>query len=261
MREINVSAVETSKGGRIVKKILVNGLTESAGKTTAALALYSQLEEAGEVSLFKPLAGNNYWYDYPVVMEGVREGRLYGKDAKLFSERSGIEEEVINPLHRLWAPVGIVGGRGRPGDDVVLLDRICDGEGTRLLIDSRTVVPDALSPLTNGVDRVERYSDEEEHDEYINSLYPPAFRNSLSHFERADVLIVESYSDVSLPYMVEGMDLAVTVEPGAAHVSDGEKFEEANSMVRGVYRNYGFEETRTTLGAKIIFNKNNPCKH
>lgn len=50
-------------------------------------------------------ACNSIWYDYDVVYEALSEGRLYEKDSKLLKKASGtdLSEEVISPVHRLWA--------------------------------------------------------------------------------------------------------------------------------------------------------------
>ncbi len=77
-----------------------------AGKTTIARALLLCLRERGIAACgFKPKAGNTLWYDYDVVYEALRQGRLYGKDSKLLREASGtkLPEELISPIHRLWA--------------------------------------------------------------------------------------------------------------------------------------------------------------
>lgn len=237
--------------GVSMKKIVVNGLTESAGKTTTVLGLYSLLQDFGDISLFKPLAGNNYWYDFSIVTEGVEEGRIFGKDAKILSKTSNIQEEIINPFHRLWAPSTVVGGL-RTNEDVVVLDRIYDGEKTYILTNSQIQVPENLSPLLKNADVVEKYSRTEDHNEKISSLYPEAFRNSYSKLEKCDLLIIESYSEIGLPYKVNNIDIVITVEPGKAHISNGRKFENAASMVQGVYMNYGFKETRTSKILKLI---------
>lgn len=86
---------------------LIVGLREmDAGKTTIARALLLCLRERGIAACgFKPKASNTLWYDYDIVYEGLRQGRLYGKDSKLLREASGtkLPEELISPIHRLWA--------------------------------------------------------------------------------------------------------------------------------------------------------------
>lgn len=226
-----------------MKKILVNGLTESAGKTTAVLGLYSHLQKFGEVSLLKPLAGNNYWHDYSVVMEGARNGRLYGEDAKLLSKASGTKEEIVNPLHRLWAPSKLAGS-GRSGENIVLLDRIFDAQKIYVLLNSQIKIPTDLFSFLENVDDLRKYSNEEEHNRLLESIYPKALQSSRSEMEKSDLLIVESYSKIAIPHLVTGIDLVVTVEPGRVHLSNGERFEKAESLVLEVYVDYGFEETR-----------------
>ncbi|KXA89049.1 hypothetical protein AKJ61_03685 [candidate division MSBL1 archaeon SCGC-AAA259B11] len=226
-----------------MKKILVNGLAESAGKTASVLGLYSHLRKFGEVSLLKPLAGNNYWHDYPILVEGIREGRIYGKDAKLLSKASGVKEEIVNPLHKLWTPSKLA-GTGGTAENTVMLDRIYDGEKIHALLNSQIKISTGIFPFLENVDNLEKYSDEKEHNRLVESIYPEAFQNSRSEVKGSDFLIIESYSKIAIPYPVSDVDLVFTVEPGRAYLSDGEKFEEAESLALEIYAEYGFEETR-----------------
>ncbi|MFQ6085985.1 MAG: hypothetical protein ACE5OY_06965 [Candidatus Bathyarchaeia archaeon] len=88
-------------------RTLIVGLQKSeAGKTTVARALLYTLRERGlDACGFKPKASNTIWYDYEVVHEALSQGRLYGSDSKLLKKASGTDlpEEVISPIHRLWA--------------------------------------------------------------------------------------------------------------------------------------------------------------
>lgn len=99
-------ACEVSMLMKTLREFLIVGLKGvDAGKTTVALALLSCLQEMGMMACgFKPKAGNTLWYDYDVVYEALRQGRLYGKNSKLLQEVSSIDlpEELISPIHRLW---------------------------------------------------------------------------------------------------------------------------------------------------------------
>lgn len=240
-----------------MKKILVNGLTESAGKTTAVLGLYSHLQRFGEVSLLKPLAANNYWHDYPVVMEGVREGRLYSEDAKLLSRASGAKEEVVNPLHRLWPPFKLI-GIGGEGENSVLLDRIYNGEKTYALLNSKTKIPSNLFSFLGNVDDLRKYSDEQEHNRLIESIYPKTLQSSRCEMEESKLLIIESYSKIAIPHSVSDIELVVTVELGRVHLSNGERFEKAESMALKIYVDHEFEETSAEKCLKVVSSETYP---
>lgn len=235
-----------------MKKIVVNGLTESAGKTTAALDLYFHLQKHGEVELSKPLAANNYWHDYPVIREGIGEGRLFGEDAKLLSEASGVREEIVNPLHRLWIPSSAVHMGPERGEDLVLLDRISHEEKTFLLVNSQIDTPQDLSPLLDAAEETRKYSGEGELNKYLEELYPPALRGSFSRVKGSDLLVIESYSEIALPPGIRDVDVVVTVEPGRGYVSDGRRFEKAHSLVRGVYMEHGVREVSTEKVLEMV---------
>jgi len=107
-------------------QVMVVGLKGvDSGKTTFSRALLSHLRDEGlNVCGFKPMAGNNIWYDYEVVSRALSEGRLYGRDAGLLKEESTgeVPEELINPVHRLWSePSKIDAATGVP---TFIVDRI-----------------------------------------------------------------------------------------------------------------------------------------
>jgi hypothetical protein len=92
---------------KTLQRFLIVGLKElDAGKTTVAHALLLCLGERGiKACGFKPMAANTLWHNYDVVHEALSDGRLYGKDSKLLRNASYTDfpEELINPIHRLWA--------------------------------------------------------------------------------------------------------------------------------------------------------------
>ncbi len=214
-------------------KILINGLCESAGKTTATTGLYQNLKKTKEIELFKPLAGNNYWYDNRIVSESIKKGRLFGHDAKILSELTGKREEEINPIHRLWIPNSVIeSGSGLIGEtQSIVLDRIFDTENkTTLVLNSRIKAPEDLKALQGNADRIEKFSTTEKFNEYMNKIHLPATKDRYERIKDRDILIIESYADIAMPIPVHA-DLVLTVEPGRAFISDGNKFAKAHSMI------------------------------
>lgn len=246
--------------------ILVNGLCESAGKTTASLGLYRWLEELGKTYPFKPLAANDYWYDHGIISEGLEEGRVYGKDAKLLSDLVEEKEESVNPVHRIWAPESIAGsGAGIGGqNNSIILDRIADVDKTTLAVNSEVTVPGKLQSIFKKADEVNQFSDSSELDALTKNTHLPAIKNRLENIPETEFLILESYSDVSMPISME-FDVVLTVEPGRALISEGKRFSEAYSLIAdkwGVYgREIGTRKVLKSLDPKIISLSPSPLKN
>ena len=93
-------------------KVLVVGLKGvDSGKTTLSLAFLSYMRDKGfDICGFKPMAGNNIWYDYDMICRALSNGKLYGNDTRLLKSFStgNIAEELINPVHRLWSEPSLI---------------------------------------------------------------------------------------------------------------------------------------------------------
>lgn len=213
-------------------KIPVNGLCESAGKTTAAIALYEWFKDIGEARAIKPFAANDYWHDHSTVMEGIEEGKLYEEDAKQLSELVRVREEAVNPVQRLWAPASFIGrGAGIGGQDrSIILDRIECEDGLCLAVNSHVDAFDKLQPLFEKSEEVYQFSDSSDLNEITNNMHMPVIRRKLREVLGTGFLILESYSDAAMLVSME-FDSVVTVEPGRALISEGERFCEAYSFV------------------------------
>ncbi len=224
----------------MVYKILIVGLkAKDAGKTCLATALLAYLREYGYSACgFKPRAGNNIWYDYDIVSESLAQGRLYGKDAKMLKIASGcdaVKEEFINPFHRLWAepphidpvtriPYFIVDritlwheSNSEPANIVVVNDTLpaeyrCDESLFRDLYASaaRTIHVHDLNTLNK-----------------LASTYCDlAAKEVFAMMQKCyDFIVIESYSDVALPYSgLRDLDTVVGIKPGEIRIFEPEKY-------------------------------------
>ena len=215
--------------------LLVVGLRgEDSGKTMVSLALMHCLAERGvRVCGFKPRAGNNLWFDYDVVYEALSQGRLYGKDAKLLKKASNVEllEEELNPVHRLWVEkytwysaydmpafladrVTLLEGSARPLVVVnsQMLDkyRECESILSKLCMNAREVILVQSIEELNEVTQV--------YDKCIAQAY-----NKVNQI--CEAIIVESYSDIALPWSgLEKADAVFGVEPWSIKLYDPEKY-------------------------------------
>ena len=224
-------------------KILVNGLCDSAGKTTTVRGLNSYFSDLGEVNLFKPFAANNYWFDHSIVSETLENGEIYGDDTEKLIELTDGTPRVMNPIHRLWAPATICGRDDNIGNEneSVLFDRVWNlDEGMVMLKNSNVDIPENLERLFSESDKNLEFSDVEELNEYMESIHLQAVENSWEELEECNIFITESYSDVAMP-IVADFDVVVTVEPGRAYISDGERFTKAHKVVSERWNKYGHE--------------------
>ncbi len=245
-------------------QVLVVGLKGvDSGKTTFSRALLSHLRDEGlDVCGFKPMAGNNIWYDYDVVSRALSEGRLFGRDAGLLKEESSgdVPEELINPVHRLWAEPSIIDAAS--GVPAFILDRITfwpegedDGENED---DDEAEAKGGNGALNFLVENANVHLNGEK--KLLKKLYPKAAEvhcvedasdlNCLveAHYGRAigsarrkiasehDALVIEGYSDAAFPAGdVCDLDLVVGVEPWRISVYDPQRYMEAVRLTTPSY--------------------------
>jgi predicted P-loop ATPase/GTPase len=236
-------------------QVLVVGLKGvDSGKTTFSRALLSHLRDEGlDVCGFKPMAGNNIWYDYDVVSRALSKGRLFGRDAGLLkAESSGdVPEELINPVHRLWSePSKIDPATGVP---TFIIDRITlwpegeDGDGDEdggersVLVENANVhlngEKELLKNLYPKAADVYNVEDAEGLNGLIEAHYGRAIRSARRKIAREhDAVVIEGYSDAALPAgEVCDPDLVVGVEPWQISVYDPERYQNAVRLSTPTY--------------------------
>lgn len=236
-------------------QVLVVGLKGvDSGKTTLSRALLSHLRSEGlDVCGFKPMAGNNIWYDYDVVSMALSQGRLFGRDAGLLKEEStgDVPEELINPVHRLWSePSKIDPATGVP---TFILDRITfwpegeDGD-EKGYGDERSVLVENANVHLNGEKKllrklypkaadVYRVEDANDLNDLVKDHYGRAIGSAYRKIAREhDALVIEGYSDAALPAGdVCDLDLVVGVEPWQISVYDPDRYLDAVRLSTPTY--------------------------
>ena len=222
---------------KALQRFLIVGLKEvDAGKTTVARALLLCLREMGISACgFKPKAANILWYDYDIVHEALSQGRLYGKDAKLLKDASGakLPEELISPVHRLWATPPHHLKRDLTTLPYFIVDRITLWKGKPK---EMVVVNDSL-PFRHGRERLvaKLYKPEtevvyvktlKELNEIVGKHYDKAIE--LAHRRISaeyDALVYESYADVALPWKgIKDLDIVLAVHPGYVQAYAPDKY-------------------------------------
>ncbi len=235
-------------------KVLIAGLKEKdAGKTSLALALLAYLREKGfNACGFKPKAGNSVWYDYDIVHEALSQGKLYGKDAKLLKAASAfgsmadtaMEEEFINPIHRLWAEPPLVATITQI--PYFILDRVTlwFKEGVRNFVVENESLPveyrcndadfENLRAKAFGIYRVRDLNMLNVlTEEYYDLAIELAYKRMV---EQHEYVIIESYSDIALPWKgLKDLDAVFGVKPGHISVYDPDKYLTAVQLSASTY--------------------------
>ncbi len=235
-------------------KVLIAGLKEKdAGKTSLALALLAYLREKGfNACGFKPKAGNSVWYDYDIVHKALSQGKLYGKDAKLLKAASAfgsmadtaMEEEFINPIHRLWAEPPLVATITQI--PYFILDRVTlwFKEGVRNFVVENESLPveyrcndtdfENLRAKASGTYRVRDLNTLNVlTEEYYDLAIELAYKRMV---EQHEYVIIESYSDIALPWKgLKDLDAVFGVKPGHISVYDPDKYLTAVQLSASTY--------------------------
>ena len=226
-------------------KLLVAGDARvDAGKTTFAAGLLAAIDGAGG---FKPRAGNDYWYDHDDATAALSDGRLYGKDVATLAAAGDTElqEEQLNPVHRLWRPTpdrtGMLGEAGR----TFLVDRVTTPEGPSFVVNGvaerEGLLPDLVAeslPLDDAVrvDSVDRFND------VMTERYLPAFERVTERITETTPAVVESYADIALPVDGIDFDAVAVVGPTRVRLYDGSRYLKAYQVASGSGREGQLEE-------------------
>ena len=228
----------------MVYKILIVGLKElDAGKTSLACAMLEYFRARGySVCGFKPRAGNSIWYDYDVVQEALSRGRLYGKDAKMlklastpYSVSGALEEEFVNPFHRLWTEPPHIDPVTRI--PYFVIDRVTlwrKSEATNLVVVNDALpmeyrYDDALfNELCAGASRIFHVHDLNTLNKLTSEYYNRAAEQAFMLMRREyELIVIESYSDVALPLpysTLKDVDAVIGIKPGKIFVFEPEKY-------------------------------------
>lgn len=198
-----------------------------AGKTTFSAGLVSYCEGIG----FKPRAGNDYWFDHDDCLKALRDGRLFGKDARKLQRASGSSFELksINPIHRLWQPAPIGSGFLGPGDREFVLDRYGEGE---FVVNAEANVPSVVTESL-GLADAERVESVEELNQVTRDEYLPLFEELRTVIDETSGAVVESYGDVARPIQDIDVTRVAVVEPMRVQVYDGNRYVKACEITTG----------------------------
>lgn len=244
-----------------MQSILIVGFREKeAGKTMLAQALLQYLRENGINAYgFKPKAGNCLWYDYDTVHEALSQGRLYGKDAKLlkYASETNLLEEVINPIHRLWVEDFVWKPLGKLPN--FLVDRITLFKGNLrilLVINKRIfneyyqTYKEGFEALLSKSNNIYEVQDVNELNKVIEEYYDKAISLAYEKIkENSELIIVESYSDVALPYdKLENIKIVFGIKPWRIKIYEPDRYLEALKLLS----QFSYKEITTEQVSRLL---------
>ncbi|MEF8879788.1 MAG: hypothetical protein V5A64_05295 [Candidatus Thermoplasmatota archaeon] len=236
----------------MTKKILITGTQRDAGKTTIACSILSFLNKNNISSCgFKPKAGNSFWYDFDIISETLKQGRLYGNDAKQLKKysKTKIQEENISPIHRLWTEkITPRYGQGVPG---FILDRITLDKKTLIIKNEDSFNKFSGNSLFDKImneSEIKTVSNLKEYNKLIKKYYNKAIKtNHDKHIKNHDAIIYESYRDIALPWKnLSEVDLVLTVKPWIIYVYNGRRY------LKSVEMNQKYNEVKTDTVTDFI---------
>ncbi len=245
--------------------VLVNGLLPyDSGKTWFSIALARGLMFKGfKVSMYKPIAAHSAWYQFLTVINSLKHGILVGEDIIKYISILGLNFslELINPVDFMTAPLNpklfstskkYLASLEEFFEQIVLARVSTINENTKhyLIAANAEKTVNSLKPwikkLCNKL-KPETLS--------INKLLKIVYsRNVLETLdynleklsEKSDIIIVESFSNASIPYyrFLEKVNMVLTVTPGYVFSLNVKEFKKA---VQKLYRTLGDIGLRTDL--------------
>ncbi|TFF99372.1 MAG: hypothetical protein EU541_05110 [Promethearchaeota archaeon] len=220
-------------------KILCAGLREKdSGKSTLTLSLIKYFKEHGiAVCGFKPKSGNNIWYHWKKVKEGLDKGTIYGRDAAKYYDKCNrqIPITTINPIHRLWMPSF--------NDSYLeeipnfILDRITIEETQIVALNTNVNIPidkKYFNEIFNKsrIIKIEKRADLEQ----LTDLYEKADNWAIENLsKKVETIICESYANIGLPWnSISDLDYVFVIEPFKIDIYRGDRYLKASKIVSSV---------------------------
>ncbi|TFG07489.1 MAG: hypothetical protein EU539_04755 [Promethearchaeota archaeon] len=209
--------------------ILCAGINDvDAGKTTLSIALLRYLKgKEHEACGFKPRSGNNLWYHWDIVKEGLKKGCPYSHDATLLKNESSENPSItlLNPVHRVWSP----SSEELQWEQVphFLLDRITIKDKNIIALNECLDLPIDSKYLEETLRKNEVISISSRRDlEALNNLYDQADDWAYSLLSRKfNFIVCESYCNIAVPWNgLTNLDHVFVIEPFRVRVYQGDRY-------------------------------------
>jgi len=217
-------------------KILVNGLLEEdSGKTWITISLYNVLREKGfKVGLYKPISGHDGWRQFNTVLESINRGILVCEDVLKYIRHTDINYpiELINPIDFLLMPTDFTSYRNISEYMISLENQYKQGVFVRIsnyeegftnhyrIKENYNIIARTLRPwlerLVNIFDPID-ISIKQLFSILSTSYLDKILNRNLEELDREnDVILIESFNNVSIPYkeITDYIDRILTITPG-----------------------------------------------
>lgn len=211
----------------------------NSGKTTLAAALLRSFRNRGvRAQPVKPFGGSNAWTDARDVLHSLGLGRYFGHDSELLrrAAESELREEMIAPVHRLWAAAPHDHRQGADRLPTFVLDRFTldeDPAGDVVVVNRGLAFPHGLEreveAFLSRAPRIYEVRTLEELQGVEEEFYAAAVRQAVERARSsAQVLVCESFGGASHPWIeLDALYRVIAVHPGYFEIFDGPSYAQA----------------------------------
>jgi len=233
--------------------IFVAGLLEyDSGKTTISKEIIRQLKEQGiKVQPFKPLSGNNIYYNYEKIKKIFEEYKeILSLDIMEMLKETGEEikePQINNPVHKLNTPAipyefikeGVTQTYyNRFTESVALIQRftIIEEENKSknyYIINNQSYKntkffneEEIIEELRKKAEKINTYSNEEEYIALNMDYYAKATESTFNYLEKKEkIIIIEGFNNSAHPaWCVRKANIVILVGPGTIITYEPEKY-------------------------------------
>lgn len=237
--------------------VLVNGLLPyDSGKTWFSIALAKGLISRGfNVSMYKPIAAHSAWYQFSTVIDSLKHGILVGEDVIKYISILGLNYslETINPIDFMTSPPNprlfpnsrsYIASLEEFFRQIVLARISSINKGTKHYL-VKINAEKTVNSLKPWIRRLCSKLNPEALDisKLLKIVYSENVLETLNYnleklAEKSDIIIIESFSNASIPYygFLEKVNIVLTVTPGYVFSLDVEEFKKA---IQKLYKTFG----------------------
>lgn len=242
--------------------ILVVGLLpRDSGKTTVSRFIAGFLRENGvAVSVFKPVSGHNWFYQYEAYLRSFECGVLFCEDIIKLRDAAGIDEpyELLNPVDFLLSPLDpfFYADRDSIGEFFIrssiefaqaVIGRITYVEDDKLFntyllneeaLHESIMRIEYIGRFLDNADKVVKPRDWREFEHILYDLTPKATSTCYNRLKsKYDVMVIESFNDAAYPCNEAfNSKYVVVVSPGRVFLYSGEDYVKVVSTLDALYR-------------------------
>jgi len=246
--------------------VFIGGLLEyNSGKTTIAkdMVRFFENDSSMKVSPFKPLSGNNLFYNYEQILENTTKHEDFVSQdiIELLNETSNdIKATLANPVHkvntqaiatRFYEEGSINTFYNKYQDSEALLQRFsfCDSEGNQK---STYIVNEPIyknekfwndekltEPILKKADEIKPFKNDHEYYSLNSKYYADSIQTSFEYLKNnSDFIVIEGFNNSAHPaWCVRESNLILLLGPGSIFIYDPDVYFRAIDNYRAINRN------------------------